>query len=175
MRVAERLEERPVVGDEDPHAAEGRERLDEHRPRRRVGVVGRLVEQEHVRRLGQRAAELPALPLAGGEGGPAVERRGVEGEPRPEPARLAVGARGQRLDGRPGGSTACGQSATRARALAGGEAQEHPPRSRLQLAGEEAQQRRLAGAVLAGEAGPAGGQVEVGGGEDGGLVRVGEA
>lgn len=79
-RVAERVEQRAVVRDDDARSAEAPERGDEERAGRRVEVVRRLVEAEDVRLARERGADGPPLALAGRERRPPGERLDLEPE-----------------------------------------------------------------------------------------------
>jgi hypothetical protein len=153
----QRLEQRAVVRDHHADAVDAAQRAHERGARRRIEVVRGLVEQEHVRLGVQRRGDLPALALPGRERRPARDLLGVERESRAQllrrPAQVArerVGAGGRRLD------LLLAQHQARVARLVAKLA-----RVRRELAGHEAQERRLAGAVVADEPPPAGGQMEV--------------
>ncbi len=120
-------------------------------------MVGGLVEQQHVGRLGERSANLPALALAGRERRPARDRRGIEGEPPTDPRRVAgalvrqpVDRLVRRLDGLRADEHACALGL-----------HDDAAAVRAQRAGEEAEQGGLARAVGADEPVPARAEMEI--------------
>jgi hypothetical protein len=164
------VEQRAIVGDEEPDPFEAAERADQRGARGAVQVVGRLVEEEHVGPRGQGGAELPALALARREGRPPRQRRRIEREALHPAERGPVACAGELLravgrDIDPLIDEAHGGSARLDR---------HRARGRGQLAGDEAEQGRLAGAVAADQPGPAGLERELEIRENGGPALVGE-
>jgi hypothetical protein len=109
--VGEPLEQRAVVADDEAEPAEPDERLEQQVPGDTVEVVGRLVEEQHVRLGGERGRDLPARALPRGQGGPPapqgrVEVVGVQRQPTSQPFgdpvpgdREGAHGTGQPLDG----------------------------------------------------------------------------
>ena len=63
----ELVDEVPVVRDEDQRAPEVRERVEQHVLRVEIEMVGRLVEEQRVRRSQQHAGDGEPRPLAAGQ------------------------------------------------------------------------------------------------------------
>ncbi len=150
-------QERAIVRDNDPDPAKTPQRGHEPPARLRIQVVRRLVEEQDVGLPRESAPHLPALSFAGRERAPAGERNGVEVERGAESVRLRILAQRERGD-----VVAHGVNVLRAR---------HDERVvrrasdvacvRPQRAGEEAQERGLAGAVRPDEPVPAGREMEI--------------
>src|SRR5690606_23508865 len=158
----ERVEEGAVVRDHEADPAMSDERLEQRAARGGVEVVGRLVEQEHVRLELERGGDLPALLLTGRERAPAVEVLGVEPEAGAHPRRAAVPAHREVHDlvARLLGRLAREHDACALRLA------DHAAGARGKLAGQEAQERGLASAVGAGHGGPSGTEVDIEVGEE---------
>src|SRR5262245_62809180 len=141
--AGERVQQRAVVRHDDADAVEETERLDQQVARRRVEVVGRLVEQEHPGLGGERRPDLPSLALAGRQRRPARQVGGVEGEQPPQTCGATVAGLGE-------GGDVVGEGLDRLRTELDAQARGYRPDAaavRRQVAAEDAEQRRLAGAV----------------------------
>ena len=134
------------------------ERVEEQGARVPVGMVRRLVEEEHVGAGGERRPELPALALAGRARPPAREVGGIEAERAAEAPRLAVIPCGEGGRVRPGLVHALrAQHDARGAGIDAESARAGRERAR-----DEREEGRLSGAVLADEAHPAVVQGELG-------------
>src|SRR5690606_7875010 len=83
---------------DEADAAVPAERAQDQRARVLVDVVGRLVQEQDVRRARERGRELPALSLARGQGGPAPELVRRELQPGHPALRRALPRVRERLD-----------------------------------------------------------------------------
>ena len=147
------VEEGPVVADDDDDARPVVEEVLERAQRVEVEVVGRLVEQQHVRLLDQRQQQLQAAALAARQ---RADRRqlGVAVEPEPLASartscqrRLALVA-GDRRRGPAGPGRGRGRAGRSSRLARSCPARRAPVVGR-EAAGDEVEQRRLAGTVRA--------------------------
>jgi hypothetical protein len=144
--TAHPVEEEAVVASDDHHPRPDVELLFQHRQGVQVQVVGRLVEQQDVRRGRQHPQQLEAAPLPAGQF-PDVRllRLGAEAEALEQPAR------GRRRDLGDGvehpRARRQGRELLPVDADGDGLADLHPPGVGLELAGEQPQQRGLAAAV----------------------------
>jgi hypothetical protein len=166
----QRIEERAVVGDHETGTSEPLECVEQPAAPLRIEMVRRLIEQQDVRRSGERGTYLPALALSWRERVPPIDLSRIEPEPSPQ---CGIG----RFPRHSESANVLGQ---RLHLLGGRDDNGVPrverelPTGRCEVAGDQSQQGRLAGAVAADHTGPALAEVRSGVGEHLGRGRIPE-